>query len=116
MIEIVLSASTKERALELRDALHNALAGCKAYVDNDILLSSGTVNSPYDGSMICLDRNGGIHQHRISLVLNLDSYNKDESSDVERTIIVNLDTAIVEKQSAKLGFLTSASTGEPLKD
>ena len=79
MVDIIFTHNSTESALRTRNALHESLKGCDAYVNNDIILSDGSPKCESgDLTFQFKTKDGKVSEFKHCIVLLLDSNNDNE--------------------------------------
>ena len=79
MVDIIFTHNSTESALRTRNALHESLKGCDAYINNDIILSDGSPKcEPGDLTFQFKTKDGKVSEFKHCIALLLDSNNDNE--------------------------------------
>ena len=79
MVDIIFTHNSTESALRTRNALHETLKGCDAYVNNDIILSDGSPKCKSgDLTFQFKTKDGKVSEFKHCIALLLDSNNDNE--------------------------------------
>ena len=79
MVDIIFTHNSTESALRTRNALHESLKGCDAYVNNDIILSDGSPKCESgDLTFQFKTKDGKVSEFKHCIALLLDSNNDNE--------------------------------------
>lgn len=74
MVTFVFENDSKEKALKFRDQMHENLKGIPAYIDNHVMLTSGTPE--YEDGEMEFEHGGHVGKHCILLTIS-DPKSKD---------------------------------------
>lgn len=74
MVTFVFENDSKEKALKFRDQMHENLKGIPAYIDNQVILTSGTPK--YEDGEMEFEYNGHVGKHCIMVTIS-DPNSKD---------------------------------------
>ena len=79
MVDIIFTHNSTESALRTRNALHESLKGCDAYVNNDIILSDGSPKCKSgDLTFQFKTKDGKVSEFKHCIALLLDGNNDNE--------------------------------------
>ena len=74
MVTFVFENDSKEKALKFRDQMHEHLKGIPAYIDNQVILTSGTPK--YEDGEMEVEYDGHVGKHCIMVTIS-DPNSKD---------------------------------------